>query len=107
MSDPYATAPLECDLVMKGGVTSGIIYPSTVCELARTYRFRAVGGASAGQRRPFRVLSAHLLHSGRSGTVATLAASAPGWDDGALRDRTPAPAPVLRLTTELDETNLR
>lgn len=40
--------PLECDLVMKGGVTSGVIYPGTVCELATTYRFRSVGGASAG-----------------------------------------------------------
>lgn len=40
--------PLECDLVMKGGITSGVIYPRAVCELARTYRLRSVGGASAG-----------------------------------------------------------
>lgn len=40
--------PLECDLVMKGGITSGVIYPKAVCELARTYRLRSVGGASAG-----------------------------------------------------------
>lgn len=40
--------PLECDLIMKGGVTSGVIYPLAVCELAQHYRFRAVGGTSAG-----------------------------------------------------------
>jgi predicted acylesterase/phospholipase RssA len=38
----------ECDLVMKGGVTSGIVYPPAILELAHTYRFRSIGGASAG-----------------------------------------------------------
>lgn len=38
----------ECDLVMKGGVTSGIVYPSAVLELKNCYRFRSIGGASAG-----------------------------------------------------------
>ena len=37
-----------CDLVMKGGITSGIVYPLAACELARTYRFRSIGGSSAG-----------------------------------------------------------
>ena len=39
---------LECDIVMKGGITSGVIYPLAVCELAQVYRLRSVGGASAG-----------------------------------------------------------
>lgn len=38
----------ECDLIMKGGITSGIVYPSLVVKLARKYRFRSVGGTSAG-----------------------------------------------------------
>jgi predicted acylesterase/phospholipase RssA len=38
----------ECDLVMKGGITSGVVYPPAVLELAKKYRFRQVGGASAG-----------------------------------------------------------
>jgi len=38
----------ECDLVMKGGITSGVVYPLAACELARTYRFRSIGGSSAG-----------------------------------------------------------
>ena len=39
---------LQCDIVMKGGITSGVVYPLAVCELATTYRLRSVGGASAG-----------------------------------------------------------
>ncbi|RIK14720.1 MAG: hypothetical protein DCC50_10385, partial [Acidobacteria bacterium] len=31
-----------------GGITSGVVYPRAVAELARTYRLRSVGGASAG-----------------------------------------------------------
>ena len=38
----------ECDLIMKGGLTSGIVYPRAVVELAKKYRFRQIGGASAG-----------------------------------------------------------
>jgi predicted acylesterase/phospholipase RssA len=37
-----------CDLVMKGGITSGIVYPPAVLTMARTYRFRSIGGTSAG-----------------------------------------------------------
>lgn len=41
-------APLECDLIMKGGITSGIVYPGAIFELSKYYRLRAIGGASAG-----------------------------------------------------------
>src|SRR5205807_7291191 len=34
-----------CDLVMKGGITSGVVYPAAVIELARKYKFRRIGGA--------------------------------------------------------------
>jgi predicted acylesterase/phospholipase RssA len=37
-----------CDLVMKGGITSGIVYPNAVLSLAREYRFKNIGGTSAG-----------------------------------------------------------
>lgn len=37
-----------CDVVMKGGVTSGIVYPLAICELAQTYTFKNIGGTSAG-----------------------------------------------------------
>lgn len=42
------TSDLECDIVMKGGITSGVVYPMAAAKLAETYRFRRVGGASAG-----------------------------------------------------------
>ena len=38
----------ECDLVLKGGVASGIVYPQAVLTLAAKYRFRSIGGSSAG-----------------------------------------------------------
>ena len=38
----------SCDLTMRGGTTSGVVYPRALTELARTYRFRNVGGSSAG-----------------------------------------------------------
>ncbi len=37
-----------CGLVMKGGITSGVVYPLAVCELAKTYAFKNIGGTSAG-----------------------------------------------------------
>ncbi len=47
-SDPFANPTKKCDIVMKGGITSGIVYPSAVCKLAEVYRFVNVGGTSAG-----------------------------------------------------------
>ena len=44
----YAHPRLDCDLVMKGGITSGVVYPLAICRLAEHYRFRSIGGASAG-----------------------------------------------------------
>ncbi len=39
----------ECDLVMKGGIASGIVYPRAVLALKDAgYRFRGIGGTSAG-----------------------------------------------------------
>ncbi|MGH6826872.1 patatin-like phospholipase family protein, partial [Methyloceanibacter sp.] len=39
---------LECDLVMRGGITSGIVYPRAIAKLAEKYNFRCIGGTSAG-----------------------------------------------------------
>ncbi len=38
----------SADITMKGGTTSGVVYPLAVCEIARRFRLRNVGGASAG-----------------------------------------------------------
>jgi Patatin-like phospholipase len=46
---PWPSEPEEvCDLVMKGGVASGVVYPGAILALAKRYRFRNVGGTSAG-----------------------------------------------------------
>lgn len=47
-AEAFATPDRDCDLIMKGGVTSGVVYPYAILELARKYRFRSIGGTSAG-----------------------------------------------------------
>jgi predicted acylesterase/phospholipase RssA len=37
-----------CDLVLTGGVASGVVYPWAIIELARQYHFRSIGGTSVG-----------------------------------------------------------
>ncbi len=37
-----------CDLIMKGGITSGVVYPLAICELSKAFRFRSIGGTSVG-----------------------------------------------------------
>lgn len=43
-----ATLQPPCDIVMKGGITSGVVYPLALVELAKKYRFANIGGTSAG-----------------------------------------------------------
>ena len=38
----------ECDIVMKGGITSGLVYPAAIAALSEHYRLRSIGGTSAG-----------------------------------------------------------
>lgn len=48
--DPHLKPPLDqyCDLVLKGGVVDGVIYPGVLVELARHYRFQSIAGTSVG-----------------------------------------------------------
>jgi len=49
MNDSAETdRPRECDLILKGGVTSGLVFPRVVSTLAQTYRLRNIGGTSSG-----------------------------------------------------------
>jgi predicted acylesterase/phospholipase RssA len=51
MNSPGNSAPTAieyCDLVMKGGITSGVVYPLAITELSRKYFFKNIGGTSAG-----------------------------------------------------------
>jgi predicted acylesterase/phospholipase RssA len=47
MTDTPLPLP-PCNIVMKGGITSGVVYPLTIVALAQKYRFRGIGGTSAG-----------------------------------------------------------
>jgi predicted acylesterase/phospholipase RssA len=41
--------PLQlCDVVMKGGITSGIVYPPAILRIAQRFRLKRIGGTSAG-----------------------------------------------------------
>lgn len=83
-AEPSALQPShECDLVLKGGVTSGIVYPAAIARIAKDYRFRAVGGTSAG---------------------AIGAAAAAAMEFGRRSARNPgAPAMLAALSEELAE----
>lgn len=93
-ADDFPADPeLQCDVVMKGGITSGVVYPLAVCELATTYRLRAVGGASAGAIAAAVAAAAELGRrsasgsgglAGVTGTPAAPPAAPPGEPAGSV-----------------------
>jgi predicted acylesterase/phospholipase RssA len=44
----YGKPEKFCDIVLKGGITSGVVYPLALASLAEKYRFSNIGGTSAG-----------------------------------------------------------
>ena len=44
----YLHPTRSCDVVLKGGITSGVVYPLAATKLAERYQFKNVGGTSAG-----------------------------------------------------------
>lgn len=49
--DPLTERPPAdrfCDLVLTGGVASGVVYPWAILEIARAFRFKSIGGTSVG-----------------------------------------------------------
>ncbi|MEJ5887300.1 hypothetical protein WDZ16_02385 [Pseudokineococcus marinus] len=104
----YASPAATCDVVMRGGVTSGVVYPWAVCELARHYRLVRVGGTSAGAVAAAASAAAeHGRHGGASGRGGfPVLARLPGDLASARRGRSRlstlfapqrATAPLLRL----------
>lgn len=47
-TDVTAGSLPHCDLVMKGGVASGIVYPEAIYEISRRFDLKSIGGTSAG-----------------------------------------------------------
>jgi predicted acylesterase/phospholipase RssA len=72
----YSRPERTCDVVMKGGITSGVVYPYAVCELARVYRLRNVGGTSAGA---IAAAAAGAAELGRDSGGFTRLAALPAW----------------------------
>ena len=83
MTSRFANPPLTCDIVMKGGITSGVVYPGAVVPLAERYRFCSIGGASAGGIAAA-IVAAAELSSDREGfeKVASLREHLAGSADG-------------------------
>ncbi len=63
----------ECDLIMKGGITSGIVYPPAIAEIARDHRLRSIGGSSAGAIAAVAAAAAELGRTSTNGGFAALA----------------------------------
>jgi predicted acylesterase/phospholipase RssA len=72
----YAGAAAECDVIMKGGITSGVIYPLAICELATRYQLHNVGGTSAGA---IAAAAAAAAERGRRRRLADPASTAGGY----------------------------
>jgi hypothetical protein len=56
----------DCDLIMKGGITSGVVYPQAVLVLKERYRFRNIGGGSVGAVAAALTAAAELGHDSES-----------------------------------------
>ncbi|MGA7092405.1 MAG: hypothetical protein WCB01_02330 [Candidatus Cybelea sp.] len=63
------TSPNQCDIVMKGGITSGVVYPAAVVSLSEKYRFRNIGGTSAGAIAAAMTAAAEYGRQTKSGTA--------------------------------------
>lgn len=79
MSDNPSLSPSKkCDIVMKGGITSGIVYPRAVTRLAQEYSFQSIGGTSAGAIAA--AITAAAEYRRRNGTdVFAEMDKIPGW----------------------------
>ncbi len=56
-----------CDLILKGGITSGIVYPPAIAEIAKDHKLCSVGGASAGAIGAVAAAAAELGRSSETG----------------------------------------
>ena len=66
-----------CDVVMKGGITSGIVYPNAVLALAERYTFKNIGGTSAGAIAAAALAAAALGERRRTQTPVEVDGSVP------------------------------
>lgn len=96
----------DCDLVMKGGITSGVAYPLASVELAKHFNLRNIGGTSVGAiAAAFAAAAEHAR--GRRGAGYEALEKLPSWFAARNRDGAtnlfalfrpdPATAPLFKL----------
>ena len=68
-----ASPKYACDLILKGGITSGIVYPPAIVEIAKDHRLCSVGGASAGAIGAVAAAAAELGRDSETGGFDLLA----------------------------------
>ena len=91
----------KCDLVMKGGITSGIVYPGAVLELSKEFRFANIGGTSAGAIAAALTAAAEHRRAGGGGDAGFDAiAKLPTW----MAERVGGRSRLLRLFEPPPET---
>ena len=78
MSNP-ASPPQCCDLVMKGGITSGVVFPKAAAGLAKVYTFKNIGGTSAGAIAAAVTAAAEYARQGGSSKSFDMLAGVPEW----------------------------
>ncbi|MFT3971078.1 MAG: patatin-like phospholipase family protein [Micropruina sp.] len=94
------------DVTMKGGTTSGVIYPLALCELARNFRFRNLGGASAGAIAASLAAAAELGRTRRAaGLIANDTRDAEQIAQGRLRQGFAGLSDILAWLTQRDRPN--
>ncbi|MDM7932904.1 patatin-like phospholipase family protein [Tabrizicola sp.] len=94
---PETIPSYRCDLVMKGGITSGVVYPRAIVALSRKYRFQNIGGTSAGAIAA--VMTAAAEYGRASGGFAKVEALPQELSATLLEKFQPSPhlAPLFRL----------
>jgi len=96
----------ECDLIMKGGATSGLVYPPAVLALKDQYVFRNIGGTSAGAvAAAFTAAAEYNRHGKVSGfeKLRQINLKLQGLDAGAQQSGTgPSANPVTEPTYLVD-----
>lgn len=75
----------SCDLVMQGGITSGIVYPPVVLGLKDVYTFRSIGGSSAGAIAAAETAAAEYNRAGGGFQTLDQISKKLGQDDNLLK----------------------
>jgi predicted acylesterase/phospholipase RssA len=69
----------RCDVVMKGGITSGVVYPLAICRLAERFQLQNIGGTSAGAIAAAVAAAAEYGRRQGTGTGFGELEELPGW----------------------------